>query len=275
MPWKPPGHRDFKTPRGAGGKSVMRIPGRPSPRGLSQMSAENEARLPASTSMPVLRGHTKTDAPEPLTKEELQGAKDMFDKYDRDGSGEISYSELTTLLHELRISLSDKVLDKYIHLSFADLKQYEEFGVGLTFKDFSTLYKNVLQSQAGIVRRSLVSTDYSRNVRAKLADIHASNDEMYELFKRFDANSDNQLDLQEIKSLLIHLGFSTPPGVTIEALAEREFAKADKDFDGLVSYQEFVDYINGIVESLSIVRQFGTMLHTRASKDKAKPKAKA
>merc|ERR1719247_2636892 len=88
-----------------------------------------DPKIPQSESMPVLRGlDVDINGKPPLTKDETRAARDMFDKYDRDGSGEISYSELKTLLHELRISLSDKVLDKYIHLSFADLKQYEEFG---------------------------------------------------------------------------------------------------------------------------------------------------
>merc|ERR1719326_337769 len=84
--------RDFKTPKKPG-KSPKRAPGK-SP----------DARLQASESLPVLRPNDSnaTLEKETLTKDEKRAAKEMFDKYDLDNSGEISYSEIKKLLKDLR-----------------------------------------------------------------------------------------------------------------------------------------------------------------------------
>jgi len=208
---------------------------------------------------PVLRGpkHVEENTG-PLSNDEKKRARAMFDKYDRDCSGEMDFKELSKLLKDMHITLSNKQLDEYCGMSMIDLKEYQKVDMGLAFSDFLHLYEGILRSQTKPVQKNL--SNPSNSLRAKLSDMKQTDMSMRTEFDRFDSDHNGCIDKEEMQGLIVALGFAIPRGDTLESFTERQFRRADKDSNGEVSYQEFVDYTNALQDDIMVARQLGEAL---------------
>lgn len=225
---------------------------------------------------PILRGPPESGAPPngpKLTKDEMAVAKQMFEKYDVDFSGEIVFSELRALLKDLRIRLTTQQLTKYCKVSLSDLEEYEKFNVGLSWTDFLNLYQGILMSQFTPVRAEL--TVNPRNTRASLADIQSTDEQLRNAFYSFDVDHNGYLDMAEMSNVLQFLGFNAPPGETLEHFTERQFQRADTSKDGRISYQEFVDYVNALVQDIAVCRELGQIFTMSSKPSDGPPRARA
>jgi len=62
-------------------------------------------------------------------------------------------------------------------------------------------------------------------------------DALFHLFSRFDTNGDGLVDEDEFREILRSLG-----GTSSDEVLSLEFAAIDTDTDGVVGFQEFMDW---------------------------------
>lgn len=71
-----------------------------------------------------------------------------------------------------------------------------------------------------------------------MTNIHSqSDDELKELFRQFDTDSNELLDADEFRKMLQSLGHESVPEVL-----DLEFASIDTDGDGGVTFEEFANW---------------------------------
>jgi len=83
--------------------------------------------------------------------------------------------------------------------------------------------------------------DVEDDVQKQLKRHSSSYDRAYELFKRFDVDGDEHLSKAELDNLLRQC---FPARCADAESLSNEFAAADKDGSGLISFDEFVEYYN-------------------------------
>ena len=140
--------------------------------------------------------------------------KEVFKKFDQDGSGMIDASELQMVLVQLNRQRSDEDVKKY-------LKEADTDGDGLvSLKEFC----------------AMVNIEYEGDdddPRVSEAEI------LKECFAVFDKDGSGYIERQELMDLMLNLGtasFTAPSEETVDALLK----EADIDGDGKISYSEFV-----------------------------------
>ena len=69
------------------------------------------------------------------------------------------------------------------------------------------------------------------------SDDSKSEDDLKELFTRFDTDLNDQIDISEFRSMLQSLGHES-----VAEVLDLEFALIDTDEDGSVSYGEFANW---------------------------------
>ena len=141
-----------------------------------------------------------------MTPEEIMEIKDAFDLFDSDGSGEIDTSELKSALNQMGLGSQSEMLTKLI---------------------------------GDIDKNGNASIDIDEFVEMLCAKIEESDTreglkKIYDMF--CDGNS--QIDAKGLKKIVAEVGDS----ITDEQV-ENMIAKADTDHDGLISFDEFYDFM--------------------------------
>mmetsp|Transcript_29646 Transcript_29646/g.78506 ORF Transcript_29646/g.78506 Transcript_29646/m.78506 type:complete len:185 (-) Transcript_29646:277-831(-) len=117
-----------------------------------------------------------------LAPEMIQNIKDCFDLFDQDGSGSISFEELTTALTTLGVDCSEKNVHQFIargdddQFEMADDSHYQ-----VEFDEFLGMMKVMLQTQT-------------------------PEDEMKKAFKLFDADKSGKISMASLKKIITESG---------------------------------------------------------------------
>ncbi|GAB1318115.1 Polcalcin Jun o 2 [Madurella fahalii] len=138
-----------------------------------------------------------------MSPEDIANFKSVFDTFDKDGTGDITASELGQVMRGLGLNPSDEELDDLVNE--ADLNKD---GV-ISFDEFLALM--------------------SKDVRE--AD---TEEELLNAFKVFDKDGSGTISSDELRNVLRSLGES----LTDEEV-EQMVQLADRDGDGHIDYKEF------------------------------------
>ncbi|KAJ8445279.1 hypothetical protein Cgig2_024485 [Carnegiea gigantea] len=160
----------------------------------------------------------------------------VFNLFDRNGDGRISMAELTQSLHNMGIHLPDSEVAQMI--SRVDLD-----GDGCVDSDeFQVLYRVIMEERE--------------------RDGGEEEDDIKEAFNVFDKNRDGFISPEELRSVLVDLGFRRPHGGVCgggegeEVEIEEDdcrlmIMKVDVDGDGLVNFMEFKQMMTQALASVS------------------------
>lgn len=241
----------------------------------SQMKAQGRRQLAAlpEVKQPLVRGPGKL-APlggaagggSELQEEERSRMRAAFAEYDRDGSGEIDQAELDALLRSLDLGMEEAVLQDYLKVTLKDLDR--DLSGGISAEEFERFYRNVLLSQPPAWRKmrgAAAATPTPSPPAGKpkggpgglaapplhVGDIQASEMLLREAFESVDVDCSGFLSPEEMVLLFKDLGYPDTDGDGYERFVTEEFAKADADGDGGISFQEFAKYANDFIEYAS------------------------
>ena len=151
---------------------------------------------------------------EPAPQMSFEQVKEVFAKFDRDGSGMIDEAELQLVLMALNKPCQDEDIKKY-------LAQGDLDGDG-----------NISLSEFCVMVGIKYEGD-EEDPRVTEAEI------LKECFAVFDSDGSGYIERHEMMNIMCNLGtasFAAPSEETVDAL----LAEADIDGDGKISYNEFV-----------------------------------
>lgn len=187
---------------------------------ISQASENSENRAVAKpsgidkTAVPKARGtvsYSNADqSHKPLCRQ-------MFDKYDTDGSGDISITEFRKLCYDMGYYLSDLELDM-------DIKLLDQDGDGeISYSEFIKWWEN--DDRFKLLQ--LTPDDYLRLAKA------------CSYFQRFDKDGSGQIDIREFRSLYVDMVKKKLAKKSMTATME----ELDRNRDGKISFNEYVHWL--------------------------------
>ncbi len=155
-----------------------------------------------------------------VSKEKVEEYKDMFDKFDRDGSGEIEMNELYKLLKATGREITNQNAQKFI-------EQIDANGDGIvTFEEYVIL----MEKDAHPDEMDLYDWE----------DANDKEDVIIKSFKVFDIEKKGVISAGDFRMILSNMG-SLQNRFTDEEI-DRVMKEADIDPFGWVDYREFVYY---------------------------------
>ena len=144
-----------------------------------------------------------------FTKEELRILYENFTELDLDGSGQIEPEEFLELPELINNPIIKKVISIFDKNNDGKISFYE-FILGLT-----------------------ALTDYSYNKIDKLDFV----------FKIYDTNNDGYISNGDLFNTLKLFTGENLNDVQLQQVVDRTIVTADKDFDGKISFEEFVNFV--------------------------------
>eukprot|EP00746_Dinoflagellata_sp_MGD_P000555 gnl/MRDRNA2_/MRDRNA2_100999_c0_seq1.p1 gnl/MRDRNA2_/MRDRNA2_100999_c0~~gnl/MRDRNA2_/MRDRNA2_100999_c0_seq1.p1 ORF type:complete len:1058 (-),score=200.87 gnl/MRDRNA2_/MRDRNA2_100999_c0_seq1:119-3292(-) len=167
-----------------------------------------------------VRGICMSQRQEELTK--------IFDKYDRDHSGELSVEELSPLLADLDMTPQNpEERDQLLLL----VEYYDVDGTGeISFKEFECLYNRFVENKAAAQRRS------EHKAAKKMGYDIKETDRIRGLFKKLDLDATGALGVKELHVAVGLLGLGSLSKAGFEML----FDEIDVDNDGQLDFDEFL-----------------------------------
>eukprot|EP01083_Nonionella_stella_P055608 146589_1 len=143
----------------------------------------------------------RKNAPNNMSDETIAEYKTIFDKFDTDGSGSVSYSELSNILTALGINLSEKKLESI--MTKLDLNNNGE----IDFPEFLLLMENHPKPE---------------------------DEELKDAFKVFDADDSGEITVDELIQVMKNLGNKMTRDEALDMIKQH-----DVDGNGQISFEEF------------------------------------
>lgn len=150
--------------------------------------------------------HRKQPA-EKLTEEQIEELRDAFALFDRNGTGSITSSELSTVLRSLGKSVSDaevKVLLKDLNVDHEGRIQFPDFVAMMSVRMRQLNREGELKEAFRIFDRNgngLISADELRAALESFGE-KMSEEELDELLREADINCDGQIDYEEFVKMI-------------------------------------------------------------------------
>ncbi|XP_052105384.1 calmodulin-beta-like [Mytilus californianus] len=139
-----------------------------------------------------------------LSEETIAEFKEAFGLFDKDNNGQITSSELGTVMRSL--------------------------GQNPTNADITDMINEVDSDGSGTIN----FTEFTNMMGKKMENSNPVED-LREAFKIFDKNNDGKIDTNELKKVMVNIGEKLTDEEANEMIKE-----ADVDGDGKVNYEEFV-----------------------------------
>ncbi|CAC5377258.1 unnamed protein product [Mytilus coruscus] len=139
-----------------------------------------------------------------LSEETIAEFKEAFSLFDKDNNGQITSSELGTVMRSL--------------------------GQNPTNADITEMINEVDSDGSGTIN----FTEFTNMMGKKMENSNPVED-LREAFKIFDKNNDGKIDPNELKKVMVNIGEKLTDEEANEMIKE-----ADVDGDGKVNYEEFV-----------------------------------
>jgi len=155
----------------------------------------------------------------------------LFKRFDKDGSGSISFAECCRLLEN--VGLSPKTQQEQRHIGVL-LEATDEDGNGvLDFEEFAHLCQRVKEMLQLIDHRKELKTAKSLNIAI------AQLQEYKEVFEHMDENEAGQLSLECVREMVdtLHINMS---GDELHEI----FTQVDQDESGFIEFTEFLKLIS-------------------------------
>ena len=152
--------------------------------------------------------------------------KEMFNAYDVNNDGVISFSELSSMLEKMSIRMEKADQRKFFEMIDIDKSGEIEFGEFLDW--YTTLMEMVEQSVQKQLKQLQQTTSFTRS---ELENI-------YENFKRVSASvvDDGAIDFAEFRKMMIAGGVPSWNSFLVDGL----FRLFDEDNSGTIAFEEFV-----------------------------------
>ncbi|PNH05810.1 Calmodulin [Tetrabaena socialis] len=181
-----------------------------------------------------------------------EALREAFRMFDKDGNGQISASELKTVMCTLGEALTEEEVDDMINeadLSGDGMVNYELTEEQIAeFKEAFALFDKdgdgtITTKELGTVMRSLGQNPTEAELQDMISEETDHEDELREAFKVFDKDGNGFISAAELRHVMTNLG---------EKLSEEEvdemIREADVDGDGQVNYEEFVRMMTSSTE---------------------------
>ncbi|KAL9702333.1 hypothetical protein quinque_005851 [Culex quinquefasciatus] len=153
--------------------------------------------------------HPKPTA-DPLTKEQIEELREAFTLFDTNGDGTISGSELSTVLRALGKNVSDAEVEELLKEVRTDDEGRIRFGdfvamMTVRLKDFNN--EDQLQEAFRIFDRDGNGRISAEELRVALRSFgeQLTEEELEELLREADVNSDGQIDYGEFVRMITQL----------------------------------------------------------------------
>ena len=156
--------------------------------------------------------------------------RQLFNAYDTDKNGSISFPELSNMLQKMSIKMTPQDQEKFFKMIDVDKSGTIEFGEFLDW--YTTLMDMVDESVKQTMMQLLHTTTFSKN---ELETI-------YENYKRVSASvvDDGAIDLEEFKRMMIAGGVASWNSFLVDGL----FRLFDEDNSGTITFEEFVHILS-------------------------------
>ncbi|KXH60838.1 calmodulin [Colletotrichum nymphaeae SA-01] len=163
-----------------------------------------------------------------LTQEQRAQYKEVFDLFDKDGTGDITAQELGEVMRSLGLNPSDTELNDMVNEVDADNN-------GTI--DFNGEFESPPPSARPLFHMEHMLTDFPPeflNLMAQKVQVGDAEEELKNAFKVFDRDGSGTISAEELRHVLTSLGENMTAAEIDEMIQ-----MADKDGDGSIDYDEF------------------------------------
>lgn len=187
-----------------------------------------------------------------LINEQLVEFREIFDSFDEDLDGRLSYVEFRNLMSALGQELTDKELVRLLAFSESPLgipeMEHDQREIPTTNgaqgpkgagKGEKTSHKDLKILEINLAYVVINFTEFLTIMSRKVRDTDLD-EELIQAFKVFDANEDGQISPGELYEKMIRTGEPLTQGEVQEMVTE-----ADIDGDGQINIDEFVKMMCG------------------------------
>lgn len=165
--------------------------------------------------------------------QDIKVARDIFDKFDTDESGDINEEEFTRLVSQMTLSENGDAMPEDL-TSFSKFFNQQE---SINFQDFVSWYSSHgFSENVTLDKEQREIREIARRYGLPLVEVESTK----RTFDGFDTDGSGQIDVEEFTKLLYKL-VKVPPSLELPASRIKAFwTEIDADGSGEVNFEEFL-----------------------------------